>query len=582
MWVALLLFTLQLSPPAHVRLVADVATVTSLTAVHRGGQTFLTGTKNAGSSGSTTYAIRRSASTITSSSDGTLIATLDANSYRLLDDDSAITDGQNLTSGLIVTDDGAHLGSTKIFVVVTTGLAETGTWHYAAFTSDDPTTVAAGVNTTSVAETYQAVPGAIHLNSSVVGSYTVHRYMLWENLTNWVTGDFGYYGHRFNVMVPTSGSGPWPLILYLHAAQTAYHEPQAGWNGPQAVAIYPVELDYTGGTNPYTGTGLGTSKWQVRFHTSADLWKTCTEDRLIRITKMVRDNLTGDSVNFNINSNRLYVYGASQGSGAMHVASHYPDLFAAAGSSIGWLDNASWGFGGDWSTYASKKVNSSGGLTLTNHLDIAYYAQTIVLPPMIYMFSAADTTISPAHYTTDLPLFETYHQGYFAEWRNTDHQEFDPGSYTQWSPNNGGGYLRFYLNEGYPAFGAASTSTTVPTFPGAFAGQRNGTIDWQGGGHTISGGSALSDTSGAFAISLISSSSATGVTCTIQNAQSFLPSAAATVTWSTSNGQSGSATRNADSSVTIASLTIPTSAMRLTFTSTEPGHFGSGFAGAIR
>lgn len=552
-----------------------MATVTSLSAVHRQGQTFLTGTKNVGSNGSTTYAIRRSASPITSSSDGTLVATLDANSYRLLHDDSSITDGQNLTSGLIVTDDGSHLASTQIFVCITTGVGETGTWYYAAFSSDDPTTVSAGVNTTSVAETYQEINGAIHLNSSVVGSNTVHRYMLWENISTWVTADYGYYGHRFNVMVPTSGSGPWPLILNLHASQTGYNEPQAGFNGPTSVAINPTEIDMTGGTNPYTGTGLGTSKWQVRFNTAADMWKSVTEDRLIRITKMVRDNLTGDGRNFSVNSNRVYVYGASQGSAAMHVVSHYPDVFAAGAAVVGWLDNPSWGYGGQWLSFASKKVNSSGGLTLTNYLDMAYYANAGTLRPIIHMFGGTDASIAPTSYTADLALFESTRQPFFAEWKAGGHETGFPPSYAQWDPNapNGAGYLRFQLNEAYPAFGNASTSTTIPTFPSATNGQRNGTIDWHSAQRSITGGSAISDSASSFAISLISSSAATGVTCTIHNAQSFRPGSGSVLTWSTSNGQSGSGTRNSDGSVTLTGLSIPTSAMRLTVTASSP-HVG--------
>lgn len=585
MWIALLLLW-QLSPPAHVRLVRDnpVATVTGLTAVHRGGQTFLTGTKNSGSTGSTTYGIRRSASAFTSSADGTLLITLTANSYRLLhnDDPGTLTNGENLTSGFVVTDDGSHLASTQILAVITTHSGETGTWHYAAFSSDDPTTVAAGVNTTSVAETYQAVPGAIHLGSTVVGGYTCHRYYAWEDLRTWVHSEWGYYGHRFNVMKPTSGSN-FAILLLLHGGGTSgyWESERGGFHG--AVTIRPTSLDFGSTTDPYTGGAHPAPWWLFQFDTAADLYKTSSMDQVVRYTQMVRDNLTGDGVDYQVNANRVYIEGASGGSSGIHIAAHHPEVFTAATAGLPWVDNTTAG-GGSVFDNPTKKVNAIGGDALGDYFDLAYQAARVALPPLMHLIGAVDATITPAPYTNALAVFETYHQPYFAEWKNVGHDGGFGASYAQWDSNSAGGYLRFLKNEAYPAFGLASTSTTIPTFPNASAGHRNGTLDWYGGGHTISGGSAIAETSTTFAISLISSSASTGTTVTIRNQQTFLPTSGATITYSTSNGQSGSATRNSDGSVTLTNLTIPTSAMRLTLTATEPagGSFASVFSSVLR
>jgi hypothetical protein len=51
---------------------------------------------------------------------------------------------------------------------------------------------------------------------------------------------------------------------------------------------------------------------------------------------------TGDGFDFQIDSTRVYAYGLSLGSAA--PVSHYPDIFAAGATSVGWLDNASYEF----------------------------------------------------------------------------------------------------------------------------------------------------------------------------------------------------------------------------------------------
>jgi hypothetical protein len=542
------------------------STVTALVAVHRGGQTFLTGLKNSGASGSTTYAIRRSASPITSPSDGTLIATLTADSYRLLYDDSAT---QNLTSGLIVTDGGAHLASTVMLLVVTTGLAETGTWYYAAFTSDNPTAVVAGVNTTGpVAETYQAIVGAVRI--ATVANYggsgrTAYEFMRWEPYATWNHTEWGYYGHRYTVLMNSTGAGDRPLILSLHAAgDTNYHDAaiSAGtWNTDEIV-VAPVDLAQN--PDPYTGTNYSHSKWIGRMTTATGLYMTCTEDRVMGFLQSVRDNLAGDVADFGVDAERLYVYGASLGAAAMHYVAHAPDVFAAGAQSIGWTTDDQYG---PVPNNTVTRVNSGGGLTAITYNGMAYYAATTALRPITHSIGCDDGAISQAATPAVLLDYETYHQPYAVQWKSDGHSEFGIATdYPQWF------FRRFVRNEAYPAFGTASTSNTPESGaawgPGSAdpVGQRNGTLDWQSSRHSISGGSAISDGATTFAISLISSASATGVTLTIRNAQAFLPGEGATITWSTDNAQSGSATRNSDGSVTLTGLSIPTSAIRLTVT----------------
>src|SRR5262245_25173037 len=88
--------------------VAQAATVTSLTATHQNGQTFLTFTEIAG--GGVTYTVWRHTAQITSTSGLTAVATLTQDS------------GLNLhtSTGFVITDGGSALASDKGLLVWTT------------------------------------------------------------------------------------------------------------------------------------------------------------------------------------------------------------------------------------------------------------------------------------------------------------------------------------------------------------------------------------------------------------------------------------------------------------------------------
>ena len=59
-----------------------------------------------------------------------------------------------------------------------------------------------------------------------------------------------------------------------------------------------------------------------------------TERRCVKYVQITRDD-----PKFQVDPNRISVSGASLGGGgAMHVAYHFPQLFASAAASIGWPD----------------------------------------------------------------------------------------------------------------------------------------------------------------------------------------------------------------------------------------------------
>jgi len=580
MWAVLLFTLFQLSPPAHVRLVRDsVATVTGLAAdaTTIPGQAILTFTGIGAEGDGTTYGVYRHTAQITSGNIGsaTLVGTLDQYSRRNRHNDAS---GQNLTSGFIVTQGGSHLAAGTGLVVMQP--ASSATRFYAVTNSTDAT-VTVGVNslTAGVAETYRADAGAVYLGSEVIGNYTIRHYSAWENFADWVHASWGTYHFRFDVNIPSTGiSAPFPLTVELHAAPSGgYFEPDP-WPGGGSVNVGLIlearDNDFSSTSDPYTGGTHAAESWFGNFHVAEDVWKATAVERIARFARLVRDNAIGDGFDFQVNSARVYILGASMGSMSMKHAIAHPELYAAAETRIGFIDNSHGRF-----PNGSKKVGSAAGDTADHYLDPAYQASIGVLPPIIHQLSANDGTANPDKYDEALAAFETYRQPFAAEWTNDDHQPHAQSA-AQWNFNTaaGSGLTRFLRTEAYPAFGGASTSTAIPSFPNASAGQRNGTLDWQSSLHLIAGGSSLLDTSNTFRISLVSSSSATGVTTTIRNAQSFRPQSNVPLTWSTSNGQSGTATRNSDGSVTVTNLSIPTSALELTVQAAPPAHVL--FAGA--
>jgi hypothetical protein len=142
--------------------------------------------------------------------------------------------------------------------------------------------------------------------------------------------------------------------------------------------------------------------------------------------------------------------------------------------------------------------------------------------------------------------------------------------------------FRFKRGESYPVATGASSNDSPGTSGALTAqGQINSYIDWHSELRSITGGSAIADTSTTYGISLVSVAtgfrsvaSAFTANITIRNAQNFTPSPGQTVTWSASGGGSGTVSANADGTVTIPSLTIPTTATRLSLSIATPGSGG--------
>jgi protein involved in polysaccharide export with SLBB domain len=404
-----------------------------------------------------------------------------------------------------------------------------------------------------VAETHQDVPGAVLLATEFTASqHTQYRYFRWEDYSTWDHAAWGYYGHRFNVHIPGPVWGvstPYALFLMLHSAgNNRYHEPAGFSQAGIGIVLTACDFQYNGFTDPYTGGQYGYSKWFGR--TSGGFVIPCTEDRLIDYVKLVRDDPT-----FNVNPNRVYVTGASMGSGSMRVAAHNPTIFAAAAASIGWINDDAWQSNAPGN--ATTKVRDNSGPTWANHQNMAWLASQGALPPIIHTFNKDDATIEPDDYPATLTALETYKQPFAAQWRDGNHSEFYLTG--AWD------YTRFLKNEAYPCFGSSTNSDSVSDQEG----QRNKSLDWHSSRRSITGGSAIVDSSGSFGMSLISLAGSVTADVTIRNQQTFTNLPGASVAWADGTG-SGNVTVNADGSITVPGVTIGTSAVRLTLTPASP------------
>lgn len=576
-----ILFALLVAIPASAAtptaLAVDVTTIP--------GQAIITFTEAGCAMGS--YKVWMKPTQITAEAGATQIATLGQDSGRLLYDDSAITNGQNLTSGLIVTQQGSRLASNKGLLVRTIHSNENGSRFYAV-TSTCDSTVTVGTNslTSAVTEAYTVAPGAIQISHSTIAGGTLYRYFMWADYSTWQHTEWNYYGRRYNVFVPTSGiSAPFPMLTVLHGAGTTdYFEPVEGGtsNVQHGVVVWPVELDFASINDPYTGVHVPSASWIARFSTADDLWITTSEDFLVRVARIIRDNATGDSVNFQIDPNRVYLQGASLGSSATHIAGHYPTVYAAAEGRIGFATNDGNFFAGN----RSKKVNSVSGPTIDDYVSFTVQAAQVALPMLINTFGANDSTavLLPSFWPAPLAAFQTYHQPFMAEWFNTGHTQCS-ASQSQWDASTGiGGYLRIKLNEAYPAFSNAASNSSVPSFPvgdgsgncgtGANTGGLNRYLDWSSANHdlSVSVSDRIVDASYRFSISLkTTSGSDTTATVTPRNVQGFHPVAGNTLRWKSTDGiigngailQSGTVVVAADGTFTIPSLTIKAAGNRV-------------------
>lgn len=485
---------------------AHAATVTELKATFRKGQTFITFKQLPDTR--VTYNVYRSNSPIATTAGLHAVATLEPDS------------GTNRYTGkgFIIEDLGAALSATTGLLVYTP--KESGAFYYAVTNSTDDRLVAGTNATTSgVTEAPSETPGAVLLeppSPECGGACRIYKYYAWEDVSTWRQDAWGYYGHRFNVIVPIGYEGvepPYPLSVFLHAAgDNGYKEP-FGWGRiPHSVIVLPVDLAFFGMNDPYGGSGRNYSRWFGYFDAITGFAEPVTERRIVRYVKLVRDD-----AEFRVDPTRISVFGASMGGGgAMHLASHYPTLFASAMAQIGWPNMDAWGGSAEFPP--GTRVGDASGPLVTDYQNIAWMAAHTTLSPIIHAFNKDDPAINESSYPETIAAFERFHQPFMAQWKNGGHAQYPVPD--QWD------YLRFKSDEAYPAFANASTSDALEVQEG----QRNAHLDWSSAVHSLGDGTGIVDTPQSFSMTFAAARDATA-DVTIRNAQQFRPPAGETIEW---------------------------------------------------
>jgi pimeloyl-ACP methyl ester carboxylesterase len=512
-----------------------------------------------------TYSIYRSASPIGSVTGLTPIATVPTGSG---------FDKYTLTPAspprFIVTDGGPPLAAGQGLYVHTSKQA--GTFYYAV-TSSASSTVTVGVNSLEnpIAEQVWQTPGAVQIaGPEVLSTYNVYKFMAWEDQTTWKP-EFGCRNHRFDVAVkaPLTPGVSYPVVLDLHGAgQSSYIEPPTwvDFDGP-AIVIFPVTQAFTfGNVDPCSGRNV----WPNWFGRASDeqpkIAYDITERRILRYLEIVKAD-----PRWQIDPTRVHVRGLSMGGhGAIAVALHHPTIFASAESSIAYINNASWG---NWTEFSGNPpVNQVGGVSFESYEDAKWLIDhaTANVPPIVYTFRSGDNIIWPWAWPDYMAALETKKVTYAADWQDGQHWSY-------WIANNNGGnwnFLRFKLNEAYPAFSQAGGSDT-PSWTGNLPlqpinGQRNTRLDWGSSLHSFGPGQQLVDEYNLFAVSLKSLSTDTTATVTLRNTQQFRPVPNTQLFWENKVGtltiQSGSVLADTNGVVTIPAVQIRAGGNRVTVT----------------
>lgn len=524
-----------------------LASVTNVKAEHRKGQTFLTFKE---SSPTATYAVYRSDGPITGLSGRKPIAQLSADSGKYL----------FTGKGFVICDLCPPLSDDTGLLVWTT--AETGTFYYSVQVTGESAFAITG----PIVETHQDVPGVVLTDDWVSYAGNKYRtYFAWEDYSTWGHGEWGYYGNKFGLtwsgrIDPVVEGSQYPLFLYLHSAVSGvYLEPPnvSDTTHYQGFIVSPADMCLS---------GVGTANGIYHNQQCSSQWSgypvvgDAAQARLATANRVVRYMRAIAAVpEFQIDPNRLYIFGSSMGGVGMHIAYDAANagIFAAvsAGSGMPSFQRFS-GCGGPYGPANDPVLLENGQKQWAEWFNVKVsVTQARALPPVTYRWGTNDTHPT-CIFTEAIQSSESAKQAVWAEWiLNGGHAGGDVYIGADTTPL----FERFKLNEAYPAFSSVSLNDNVADM--SKGGQHNIKIDWQSALHAYPGGSEIADTPTAFAISLKSLAGNATATVTIRNAQQFQPPPGQNVTWrNESQGQvlqSGSVVADDQGRVTVALQIVP-------------------------
>jgi len=349
-------------------------TPTSISVLHRSGQTFVTWVDRVDVSGAF-YRVYRSAQPISTATlqQAEHIATLPSGSAEYRTERWKMEMGFDvLQRNFVITHFGPELDDGQGLLVYTTQPGEQGPAFYAvtSVVSDtENTTIASGVNAlVNAIEEQPADPDPVCVWRS--GNNHGRVYTQFMDFKQW-NPTFDGYAYNYFVSVPENYTPTlsWPLYLHLEGWGSRYSaEDSTGtpWDvgAIQIWADEPHQSWYYG----FSASHDYGDDWPQNIHAATSVPLTgpivnFAEERLLRsIYDIIRDP------RYTVDTNRIYVYGHSMGgSGALALAMRYPNVFAAAICSQPMThyggDNAN--VGGNWIADAEQKFG-----TLADNLPI--------------------------------------------------------------------------------------------------------------------------------------------------------------------------------------------------------------------
>lgn len=315
---------------------------TTLTALHRSGQTFLTWTENSSISGES-YVLYRSNSPInaTNIASANPIAVVKENSsyYR-----TEASRPNSVQQRFVIQDGGTPLSSNTALFVNTP--AEGGNFYYAVATVSGNQINKSGFSasnslSSAVAEAVND-PKPILVAAASGNGHTSRIYTQFMDYHNWNPSVHGY-AYNYSVSVESSyvptGNNLVPITVHIDGKNTRYTnvEPYGGGIWISIDAPYYssyAEQDWYWGYSCYNNFNDAT-------RTTVDDGPICNFSEL-RMLRALKDTIQDPYYSNHADPKRIYAWGHSMGaSGSLSWAMHYPQIFSIVYASEGMTDYAS-------------------------------------------------------------------------------------------------------------------------------------------------------------------------------------------------------------------------------------------------
>lgn len=320
--------------PAEVLESRRLLAASGVQALHRSGQTFVTWQEDVSVEGES-YHIYRHNAPITPVN-LSQAQKLTGKWGPLADDTSAHKlGGEHVPSNFVIHDLGQPLSDEEGLFVHTTGIGQSGTWHYAV------TQVTGGVeDTTSVAQSGSVAEAVANAQPVMVASQNGGKGRIYTQFMDYAQWNPTFQGYAYNYAIALPDNYDpaveWPLKLEVHAHSEEYkYLPQSDFDWP-SIQVFVDDPGADDGTVQTWWYGFSADHNYLTdgaIPTSGNI-ENFTEQRVLRAVDEV-------ITNFSVDTSRIHAQGHSMGgSGSISLGMRYGDVFAGIYASEGMTNYA--------------------------------------------------------------------------------------------------------------------------------------------------------------------------------------------------------------------------------------------------